>query len=282
MPLDNISSFASGARTLGATVGGNVGNAIGAVGGIVGGATNLLKSVLPKGGVPSAGAGSTKATFSGPTSAKDWRVKLSLPPGSYESSFILEPLKATNGLVFPYTPSISIGHQASYQMLEPVHNNYPFVSYENSKIDRITITGDFYCEDGVEAAYWVAAIHYLRSVTKMYYGDKTEEAGAPPPIVKLNGYGDFVFANVPVVITNFNIELPKDVDYIASTFAGGVEIVTEYDRGIQRKEGVGYAPVKSTIAVTCQPAYSRTKVRKFSLSTFVNGGYIAKDGGGYI
>lgn len=281
MPLDRISSFAAGTRSLGATVGGNVGNALSAVGGIVGGAVGAIRSLtLPKGGVPSGSAGGAKATFSGPTSAKDWRVKLSLPPGSYENSFILGPLKETNGLVFPYTPTITLSHQASYQMTEPVHNNYPFVSYENSKIDRITITGDFYCEDGVEAAYWIAAVHYLRSVTKMYYGDKTENAGAPPPIVKLNGYGDFVFNEVPVVITNFTIELPKDVDYISTKFAGGVEIVTEYDRGIQSKDGLGYAPVRSSITVTCQPAYSRTKVRKFNLNNFVNGAYIS--GEGYI
>jgi len=280
MPLDRISSFASGARTLGSTIGGNVGNTISAVGGLVGGATSLLRSVLPKGGVPSGAAGATKATFSGPTSAKDWRVKLSLPPGSYEQSFILEPLKITNGLVFPYTPSIQIGHQASYQMLEPVHNNYPFISYENSKVDRITISGEFYCEDGTEAAYWIAAVHYLRSVTKMYYGDTTENAGAPPPIVKLNGYGDFVFNNVPVVITNFQVELPRDVDYIPAKFSGGIPVVTDVDSGIQRKDGVGYAPVKSTITVTCQPAYSRTKVRKFNLNDFVNGAYIS--GEGYI
>jgi len=74
--------------------------------------------------------------------------------------------------------------------------------------------------------------------------------------------------------------LPKDVDYISSKFAGGVEIVTESDRGIQSKEGVGYAPVRSSITVTCQPAYSRTQVRKFNLNNFVNGAYIS--GEGYI
>lgn len=282
MPLDRISSFASGARTLGSTVGGNVGNAIGAVGGIVGGASSLIRSILPKGGVPSGASGATKATFSGPTSAKDWRVKLSLPPGVYQDSFILEPLKATNGFVFPYTPSISLSHQANYQTVEPVHNNYAFLSYENSKIDRISITGEFYCEDGTEAAYWIAAVHYLRSVTKMYYGEKTENAGSPPPVVKLNGYGDFVFANVPVVITNFTVELPKDVDYIPAKFTGGIPVVTDVDSGIQRKDGIGYAPVRSTLTVTCQPVYSRTKVRNFNLNDFVNGAYIGKEGGGYI
>lgn len=277
MPIDRLSSFAEGARTLGATAAGNIKTA---ASGLVRNTKSLLKSVLPKGGVPSGANGATRATFAGPTPTKDWRVKLSLPPGVYQESFILRPLKETNGLVFPYTPSISISHQASYGNVEPLHNNYPFVSYENSKIDKISITADFYCEDGVEAAYWIAAVHYLRSVTKMYYGDKSENSGAPPPLVFLNGYGDYVFPNVPVVVTNFSIELPKDVDYIPAKFQGGVLAVTDVDSGIIGKDGIGYAPVRSTFTVTVQPAYSRTKVRKFNLNDFVQGGYI--NDGNYI
>ena len=34
--------------------------------------------------------------------------------------------------------------------------------------------------------------------------------------VKLNGYGDYVFNNVPVVITTFTVDMPSEVDYIAT------------------------------------------------------------------
>jgi hypothetical protein len=50
----------------------------------------------------------------------------------------------------------------------------------------------------------------------MYTGDG-ESAGSPPPILSLNGYGDYVFKNVPVVITSFSIDLPADANYIATT-----------------------------------------------------------------
>ena len=60
------------------------------------------------------------------------------------------------------------------------------------------LSGDFFIQNGVEANYWVGAMHYLRSCTKMFYGGDASEIGAPPPVVKLNGYGDFVFNDVPL------------------------------------------------------------------------------------
>jgi hypothetical protein len=111
----------------------------------------------------------------------------------------------------------------------------------------------------------------------MYFGN-TDNAGAPPPIVYLKGYGDFVFNNVPVVVTNFTVDLPKDVDYIPSTFQGQTEVVTDVDRGFIQKEGVGYAPSKSTLTVTVQPTYTREQVRNFNLKDFVNGAYVFDKG----
>jgi hypothetical protein len=148
---------------------------------------------------------------------KDWRVKLSLPTSpSYLGGSILDPLKASgNALIFPFTPQINMTHTANYNILDPIHSNYPFLSYQNSKLEQISITGEFYCETSVDARYWVAAVHYLRSVTKMSFGN-TSNAGQPPPVVKLNGYGDFVFKDVPVVVRSFTLDLPKDVDYIST------------------------------------------------------------------
>jgi hypothetical protein len=116
----------------------------------------------------------------------------------------------------------------------------------------------------------------------MAFGADTN-AGAPPPVLKLNGYGDFVFNNVPVVVTNFQVDLPKDVDYISSSFVRGYEDTGTEDGG-QFVNGVGYAPVRSTITVTLQPVYSRSSVRNFNLQDFVNGKYISNtDGmGGFI
>ena len=99
--------------------------------------------------------------------------------------------------------------------MQPVHTNYPFYAYENSRVDQMTITAHFYVQNEIEARYWVAAVHYLRSMTKMSYG-LSPNKGAPPPVVRLNGYGDYTFKDVPVIITNFTFDLKEDVDYIST------------------------------------------------------------------
>jgi hypothetical protein len=276
------------------------GNLSGALDSVTGGlASSISRSLnLPIGGETGTGAAATAAQFKG--AEGDWRVRLSIPP-AYPSSNLLAPLRDTKGFMFPYTPQIQISHSANYQNLAPVHNNYPFLSYENSRVDAITITGDFYCETSVDANYWVAAVHYLRSVTKMSYG-KTANEGSPPPVVKLNGYGDFVFKNVPVVVSKFSVELPKDVDYISCGIGGSSSALSTAGGLTQRlgtgaavsqvsnflnnaagvgAAGVGWAPVRSTITVTVQPLYSREAVRKFSLDSFVKGEYVSK-GSGYL
>jgi len=183
----------------------------------------------------------------------DWRVKLSIP-SNMAASPLLQPLTETNGLVFPYTPVIMMQHDAAYQQVSPVHSNYPYFAYQNSDPKAMTITGSFLIENSQEGLYWIAAIHYLRSVTKMAYGD-TSNQGSPPPLVKLTGYGDYVLPNVPVVITSFTVELPGDVDYM------------RVDLG----PNGSWVPTSSMISATCQPVYSRRRVAKFSLDDFVNG-----------
>jgi hypothetical protein len=76
----------------------------------------------------------------------------------------------------------------------------------------------------VQAKYWIAVIHFLRSVTKMFTGD-TAFQGNPPPILNFSAYGDHVFRNVPVVVKSFSMTLPKDVQYIStnvSAVSGGL------------------------------------------------------------
>ena len=121
-------------------------------------------------------------------------------------------------------------------------------------------------------------VHYLRSVTTMNYGADSD-AGAPPPIVKLTGYGDFVFPNVPVVIRNFTVDLPADVDYIKTQITGDVRLK---DGGVDTiiPGKAGWAPVQSQVSITVTPIYSRAKTSQFSLNSFINGGYLGSSGNG--
>ena len=215
------------------------------------------------------------------TVEQDWRVKLSVPNiEPFASSKMLKELKPTGGLVFPYTPTIIVAHSANY------NTNYPYFAYQNSQVDQLVITGDFFVQNGAEARYWVNALHYLRSMTKMFFGGEADTLGAPPPVVKLSGYGDYIFNNVPVIITQFTVDLPQDVDYIATGIKDGDQTTTTntansegQTRGGKAKvRGVGWAPAQSLITVTVQPVYSRREIEKFSLQKYVNGSYI-RDGG---
>lgn len=282
---DLISSVAgTGSQTLG-TIGSSVNTLT------TSGLGSLLRSKnLPAGGETGNKFSITNAEFHQGAN-RDWRVKLSLP-GGWETSDLIAPLRITNGFVFPYTPQITIQHSASYNTLAPVHNNYPFFAYENSKVDSMQISGEFFCEDSSDARYWVAAVHYLRSVSKMVYG-QSANTGSPPPVVKLNGYGDYVFKNVPVVITQFSVDLSKDVDYIstglssdgaqnvAETLANFIGAPKALSSVMPNMQGVTWVPVRSTINVTVQPLYSREQVRQFSLDSFVKGEYVFK-GAGYL
>ena len=205
---------------------------------------------------------STTATFD--QGNNDWRVKLEIPQ-PFLGSPVLEPLtKSDNSLVFPFTPTIILQHSANYGQLQPIHSNYPFPVYENSRIENIIITGDFYVQTEEDAAYWVATQHFLRSITKMFYGD-TSNAGAPPPLTRLSGYGEFVFNRVPCVVQTYTTELPQDVDYIKTT--------------VPESSAESWAPASSIVSITLMPTYSRDTVRQFSLDKFVEGGYILDDKG---
>lgn len=281
----DTSNFLSSARNIASTAGrtiGTIGNTVNTLRTEGFGAALRSMNLIP-GGETGSNSSVTSAVFS--TTSKDWRVRLSIPNNpAYASSPIMRPLLATNGFVFPYTPQIQISHTANYQSFAPMHNNYPFLAYENSSVEAMTITAPFYCEDSSEAAYWVAAMHFLKSVTKMSFGSDAN-AGAPPPVLKLNGYGDYVFKDIPVVVKSFTMDLPNDADYI-STGLSGQTATTErslisaaasaigLNSPAALAQNVAWAPVKSTLTITLQPLYSRQQVRNFSLDKFIKGDYV--------
>lgn len=171
-------------------------------------------SALPNAGEAVGDIISSIAAFSD-SHSDDWRVRLSIPSWpSFRSSPVLAPLNAAGGLVFPYTPQIQIEQSAKYNQIETIHSNYTFQAFKNSDPGTISITAPMNVEDSSQAMYWIAALHYLRSITKMFSGNDPK-AGNPPPIVRLNGYGSYVFNNIPVVITKFSLNLANDCDYIS-------------------------------------------------------------------
>lgn len=245
--------------------------------------------------------------------SSDWRVRLRLAPNSNylyndPSPGILAPLSTrsgTDGIIFPYTPSIDTAYKANYDTYDLTHSNYRGYFYKNSYADAVNIRATFTAQDTVEANYLLAVIHFFRSVTKMFYGQDPGRGG-PPPLVYLSGYGDYQFNEHPSVVTQFNYTLPPDVDYIRaySTLVNGENLLPSrnrrsvpgnplafaLDRLINNKLTKGaetvraplennlainaptYVPTKMEIAITLLPMQSRQQVsQQFSVKNFANG-----------
>lgn len=212
-------------------------NAIGAVGSAVGTASRLSSAISAgynSGGVASAirainlpAAGEAIgdvlgaiAEFTDSDNANDWRVRLSMAKWtSFRGSPVLKPLKDAGGLIFPYTPKINIASSANYGTIPTIHTNYTFQNFRSSDPGTITINAPMYVSDAAEGLYWIAMVHYLRSLTKMFAGNDPK-AGNPPPIVFLNGYGNYVFKNVPVVVKSMSVGLENTCDYISVPVVG--------------------------------------------------------------
>ena len=270
----------------------------------------LLGAGLPSGGeVGNTIRSSARWTRSGPT---DYRVKCVLPPNSavwgtffggsaqsaqsapaydfdttttsQSSNKLLAPLADAGGVVYPLSPGIIINHVASYSPLNMPHSNYPHYAYNHSEIPSFTVTAEFPVQNAEDARYWIAMLHFFRSVTKMFFGgDDNPESlrGNPPPILQFSGYGDHVFKNVPVVVTGFSVDMRADVDYICTeqNFSKGqMNTQMVVDPGVNKS----WAPTMSTTTTQLQPIYSRDSVKKFNMGDFVNGNMTDKDGVGFI
>lgn len=252
--------------------GGSIAGGLSQLAGAISSAAGTLNSILSGkkiGNFPSGGelfAKRGQAIPVTPSIGNDWRVRINCDWSRFNSNMFQRLSDAgTNGVVFPYNPQISITSAAEYSEVTPTHNNYPFLSYKNSKIDTISIESDWSCETETDAAYYVAAVTFFKTVTKMFYGEG-ENAGNPPLICRLTGYGTSVFNNVPVVVTYVNVSLPPDVNYINCTSFGTNT----------------WVPIFSKINLELKPIYNRSELRKFSLEQYAQGALTNSTGQGYI
>jgi hypothetical protein len=253
--------------------------------------------------------------------ATDWRVRLQLADGAEylykdREPGILGPLLATNGIIFPYTPSIETAYTANYDKYDLTHSNYRGYFYKNSAVNDINIRGTFTAQDTFEADYLLAVIHFFRSITKMFYG-QGDLRGSPPPLVYLSGFGDYQFNKHPCLVSNFSYSLPTDVDYIRAgapnnygnlfsqrAKSGGfstnpigavlsrlqginIPLGAEpssptpgpINQNVDNLTGATYVPTKIEINLTLLPTNTRAQVsQQFSLKKYADGSLIK---GGY-
>jgi hypothetical protein len=153
----------------------------------------------------------------------DWRFRMRLSPFAdylYKGPKpgILTPLIPTDGVIFPYTPRITMSQEAHYESYNPTHSNFRGHWYKGSQQSNIIISADFTAQDTAEANYLLAVLHFFRSASKMFYG-QDQRRGTPPPILYMTGLGEYQFDEHPAVISMFTYDLPNDVDYIATSNA---------------------------------------------------------------
>jgi len=287
--LSSISSIVDNARTAAADVTG------GEKGSILNKALNILdpsKARLEVAGLLSGGKKKSPGFSSSTINAKfvddtpDWRVKIRL--GSMANYFyndsdkgLLEPLNKTDGVIFPYTPSISVTHAARYGSQNLTHSNYTNYFYEGSEVQAITIAGEFTVQTVDEGKYLLACVYFFRAATKMFFGQGAN-VGHPPPMVFLNGYGSHYFPNVSCVVTSFQHTLPQDVDYISVPTDGGKQYYENDSKSSSNSNLYTRVPTNSTLSVTLQPIYTRqNQYNNFNLNDFAAGKLI-KGKGGYI
>lgn len=162
------------------------------------------------------------------------------------------PLANTSGILFPYTPNISVAHQVEYGSYELVGTNYQQHSYGKTRNPQIQVTANFINQTPDETEYTTGVIHFLRVVTKMEWGNRSSAPGTPPPVLDFSAYGLTNFENVPVVVQGFNIIYEDGVDYVSGP-------------------DNTYLPSFLTLAIDLLPTYSPNVQQEFSLQAFANG-----------
>ena len=191
-----------------------------------------------------------------PIPPQDWRVRIGLLPGSkvlykdpyykgetqtggpnYPGVNVLAPLIDTDGVLFPYTPSIQMTYTANYESISPTHTNYPARFYSNSEVRDVQINATFTAQSTFEADYLMAVIHFFRSCTKMFYGQDRNK-GMPPPLLQMTGMGQHQFNGHKCVLHQFNYTLPEDVDYVrtsAGVGGAGTQNLSQINAKLQNK-----------------------------------------------
>ena len=189
------------------------------------------------------------------TASEDTRVKIRVP--SDYLTGLTSGLQDFGGVLFPYTPQITLEHKAEYTSQNPTHSNYTLQFYKTSSVGEITITGKFTVQNDRDALIYLATSHLLSSLTKMRWGgigNGDPDSGAPPPVCRLDAYGTFMLKNVPVVISSFKHDLPDDVDFY-TVMSGPF--------------GMASVPTKATFIVNCKPAYSRQEILSTSVTKYL-------------
>lgn len=251
-------------------------------------------SSLLGGSLSSSNITNSSATPLTPQPKNDKRVRISPRAAVFDqmisSSGIMSPLRETYGFMFPITPTINETIETNYDTYDIVHGLMPIQAFKSGGAKVLTVSGTFIAQTDVEARYCLACIHFIRSFSKMNFGDNDPNAGTPPPILVFNAYGDAAFHNIPVIITQASMDWPSDVDYVYTTAdstsgASSVSFKTNVNgsnisaRSTGSMIADGWVPSKFTISLTLTVQHTASRLRQFNLESFRNGSLLTGNGG---
>ena len=197
--------------------------------------------------------------------SSDMRVSLRAQGGQAQAVYgeagddnILSILHKTGGVIFPYTPTISVEQAVDYKSVELVHSNNDINTYTRTPSVSLSVTGKFSIQNQREGLYAIAVVHFLRTVSKMHFGENDPNAGLPPPVLLFRGYGKYMFNDLKVVLKNHSYSLDDTVDYI--------DIITDSEGSKTR------LPSLFTISLTLGYQQTPNAMRKdFDLNQFRTG-----------
>ena len=223
------------------------------------------------------------------------RVRLRPKPASaaeiYGTDGLLQPLVSgspgTSGLVFPYQPQITYAQDVQYSDMELIHTNQELMAYKRTPALRLAVDGEFTVQSPAEGRYAMACIHFLRTVSKMYFGDNSGiRQGAPPPVLLFDAYGTYMFNALPVIVTQFSVTLPKDVDYVpvdvsnnqqSQSNAALTNLTASYFGGKTSNQYV-WLPALFNISIQLVVQNTPRRLRSFNLDQF-RSGFLLSNGG---
>lgn len=200
----------------------------------------------------------------------DLRARLSpLSPGGWFGTGVTQILTQTNGVIFPYSPTIQFSQSVSYADLQLVHSDTDYPAYTRTPSATISVTGKFTVQNQREGQYAMAVIHFLRAASKSYFG-KTDagsgEAGLPPPVLTFSAYGAYVFNAVRCVLKSHSWSFDETTDTVAVS-VGGQSV---------------RLPALFSISCELMPVQTPRRMREdFSFNAFASGALVA-GGNGWV
>lgn len=194
----------------------------------------------------------------------------------------LQPILQTQGLVFPYNPTISEGIQINYDSMELTHSNESFFSYRSTENVRITISDCVWtCDTFENAVYTLSVLHFLRSYSFMDFG--MGRSGKPPSPMWFSAYGNFAYNRIPCLLEKADWSFPKDIDYVGVPEFGSQEFMSgslNFNKNISG--AYTWLPIKFTVNTISLIVQHNPKYwTQWNLDDYKSGKMLQRDGGSF-